>query len=190
MFTVVVFAYNSYMKKLAIVLIFFIGFTLALAGYKTFMAITHPIKYKSIVEFYSKEFNLSPAVVASVINIESSYNKNARSSKSAIGLMQIKLETANYLNELYLFPELTENELFEIETNIKYGCMYLRYLVNKFENIETTLCAYNAGETRVRSWLNSEFSDDKKTLKTIPFNETKNYLIKFKSNYKYYRKYY
>lgn len=176
------------MKNLTWVLIFLIFFTFCFAGYKTFLSITHPIKYQNDIVYYSKEYGLEPAVVASVINIESSYKKNVRSNKNAIGLMQIKLDTANYLNDLYLNPQLTEEELFNPSTNIKYGCMYLRYLLNKFDNIDTTLCAYNAGETRVRNWLNSNYSIDGKTLNKIPFSETKNYLIKFKSNYKFYKK--
>lgn len=176
------------MKNLTWVLIFLIFFTFCFAGYKTFLSITHPIKYQNDIVYYSKEYGLEPAVVGSVINIESSYKKNVKSNKNAIGLMQIKLDTANYLNDLYLNPQLTEEELFNPATNIKYGCMYLRYLLNKFDNIDTTLCAYNAGETRVRNWLNSNYSIDGKTLNKIPFSETKNYLIKFKSNYKFYKK--
>ena len=173
------------MKNLTWVLIFLIFFTFCFAGYKTFLSISHPIKYQNDIVYYSKEYGLEPAVVASVINMESSYKKNVKSNKNAIGLMQIKLDTANYLNDLYLNPQLTEEELFNPSTNIKYGCMYLRYLLNKFDNIDTTLCAYNAGETRVRNWLNSNYSIDGKTLNKIPFSETKNYLIKFKSNYKF-----
>jgi len=175
------------MKNLTWVLIFLIVFTFCFAGYKTFLSVTHPIKYQNDIIYYSKEYLLEPAVVASVINIESSYKTRVKSNQNAIGLMQIKLDTANYLNDLYLSPQITEEELFNPSTNIKYGCMYLRYLLNKFNDIETTLCAYNAGETRVRSWLNSNYSIDGKTLNKIPFNETKNYLIKFKSNYKFYK---
>ena len=61
--------------------------------------------------------------------------------------------------------------------------------MKKFDDKFTALAAYNAGETRVRSWLNStEFSSDKKTLKTIPFEETRNYVEKIKENIKFYKK--
>jgi len=178
------------MKKCAIILCVLSILTFAIAGVKLFLAVTHPIKYQNEIKLYAKEFGLPASVVASVINIESSYNKNAKSNKDAIGLMQIKLTTANYINNLNNLPSLTEEELFKPNVNIKYGCMYLRYLLNKFKNLETALCAYNAGETNVRNWLNSDFSNDGKTLNYIPFNETRNYLIKFKSNLKYYKKIY
>ena len=55
--------------------------------------------------------------------------------------------------------------------------MYLDYLFNRFENNYTAICAYNAGETVVRSWLkDSRFSYDKISLYNIPYNETNNYI--------------
>ena len=64
-------------------------------------------------------------------------------------------------------------------------------VINKFEDIYTSLAAYNAGETRVRSWLKSnEFSSDSKTLLNIPYVETKNYVKKIKNNINFYKKIY
>ena len=138
-----------------------------LGFYKLFDAFTHPIKYENEIIFYSEKYQLSPSCVASIINVESSYNANAKSKKNAIGLMQIKLSTANYLCEIYNKNFLTEEELFSPETNIKFGCLYLKYLLEKFSNLNTALACYNAGETRVRSWLKSSYSKDGETLKEI-----------------------
>ena len=103
--------------------------------------------------------------------------------------MQIKLETANYLNDIEKKKHITEEDLFIPEINIEYGCKYLRYLINKFEVPSTALAAYNAGETRVRSWLKTtEFSLDGKTLINIPYEETKNYVKKVNNNMKFYKK--
>lgn len=180
--------YNKCMKKWTVLLIVVFVFTLSLAGFKTISAITHPIKYKDDILFYSKEYNLQPELVASVINTESHFNKNAKSNKNALGLMQIKISTAQFLIDYYNLDDKTDN-LFAPETNIKFGCMYLNYLNKKFENIYTALAAYNAGETIVRSWLNDEqYSQDKITLKNIPFAETRNYILKIKSNLKFYKK--
>ena len=49
----------------------------------------YPINYKNYILKYSEKYNLQPELVASVINTESSFNKNAKSNKGAIGLMQI-----------------------------------------------------------------------------------------------------
>ena len=170
------------MKFGAILILIFSALTFALAGYKTYQVFLHPIKFENEIKTYSKIYELEPSIVASLINAESSYNENAKSNKNAIGLMQIKIETANYLDKLNGNDFITENKLFDAKTNIKYGCEYLRYLVDKFDDINTTLAAYNAGETRVRSWLkNKDYSIDGKTLKIIPFKETNNYVKKIKN---------
>ena len=171
------------MKFGAVLILILSALTFVLAGYKTYQVFLHPIKFEDEINFYSKLYDLDASVVASLINVESSYNKNAKSNKNAIGLMQIKLETANYLDEINNRNFITESELFDAEINIMYGCKYLRYLIDKFDDIYTSLAAYNAGETRVRSWLKTtDYSHDGKTLNTIPFKETNNYVKKIKSN--------
>lgn len=177
------------MKKWAVVLVVAICFTFGLSCYKLFLTATHPIKFKSEIVHFSNTYNLEPSLVASLINVESSFNKNAKSNKDAIGLMQIKLDTANYLNDLNNREHTTESQLFEVEINLKYGCEYLRYLLDKFIDTYTALAAYNAGETRVRSWLKSaNYSLDGNTLINIPYNETANYLVKIQNNLKFYKK--
>jgi len=179
------------MKQCAFFLLLTIFLTFGLAGYKLFLVYTHPIKYQTEIFKISEKYNLEPSLVASLINVESSYNKKAKSNKNAIGLMQIKIETANYIAELNNKNKITENDLFDPIVNMEFGCMYLHYLNKKFDDIYTTLAAYNAGETRVRSWLSStDYSTDKTTLKKIPYTETKNYIINIKNNLKFYSKVY
>ena len=88
------------MKFSALILILFSIFTFCLAGFKLYQVHTHPIKFKDEIIFYANENELIPELVASVINVESSFNPESKSNKNAIGLMQIKLSTANYLNDL------------------------------------------------------------------------------------------
>lgn len=177
------------MKLGAIVLIFFSCVAFVLSAYNLFNAYTHPLKFRSEIIYYAKKYDLSPALVSSVINVESSFNEHAKSNKNAIGLMQIKLSTANYINELNSNKAIDESELFKPETNIDLGCGYLKYLIDKFKNINTSLAAYNAGETNVRQWLKSGiYSTDGITLGFIPFKETRNYVEKINKNLKYYSK--
>lgn len=170
-------------------LIFFSCVAFILSAYNLFNVFTHPIKYKAEIVECSTDYDLAPELIASVINVESSFKQNARSIKNAIGLMQIKLTTANYLNELNKTEQIDEHELFNVKTNIKYGTQYLKYLMSKFYDINTSLAAYNAGETKVRSWLRSgSCSLDGKTLTYIPFEETRNYVKKVNNNLSYYKK--
>lgn len=138
----------------------------------------YPLKYVAEIKQYSIEKNLSPHLIASIINTESSFNKNAQSDKGAIGLMQLLPTTAKWICEINKIDYAEEN-LFEPSFNIKIGTIYLKYLINKFENQNTAIVAYNAGEGVVSSWLNNtNYSTDQKTLTTIPYSESNSYLQK------------
>ena len=91
--------------------------------------------------------------------------------------MQIMPKTANYVSELYFSNK--KFDLFSPNENILIGVTYLDYLFKRFKNIKTALSAYNAGEGNVELWLcDVNFSLDGKTLKLIPFKETREYVDK------------
>lgn len=179
------------MKFGAFILIIFSCVAFILSGYRIFLVYTHPFNFKNEILACSQKHSFAPELIASIINVESSFNEKARSNKDAIGLMQIKLTTANYVSNLNQQNEITENELFKPAINIELGCQYLNYLVKKFKDIDTSLAAYNAGETRVRSWLNSGiYSTDGIKLSYIPFKETREYVEKINKNIRFYKKYF
>ena len=69
------------------------------------------------------------------------------------------------------------------------GCYYLDYLSKKFNDKTCVLCAYNAGEGVVLSWLgDKKYSSDGKTLTKIPYPATSNYVKKINSSINVYRK--
>ena len=78
--------------------------------------------------------------------------------------------------------------LFEPDTNIKYGCWYLGYLIHRFNgNLTCAIAAYHAGQGTVDGWLaNPEYSPNGTTLQTIPSSATDTYV---KRVLKYYEKY-
>ena len=149
---------------------------------------TYPIKYKEQVIKYSEEYKLQPFLVLSVIKTESNFNLNAISNKGAVGLMQILPSTASFIAEK---TGTNGYNLYSAKDNVRFGCFYLRYLIDKFEVIDTALCAYNAGEGNVRGWLNDQrYSKDGKNLYFIPFRETREYLEKIQKSFANYSKLY
>lgn len=148
----------------------------------------YPLYYKEEIVGYADEFGLERALVFAVIKVESGFNAAAVSNKGAVGLMQITESTGNYiagkLGE-------SEHDLTDPDTNVKYGCYYLRYLIEKFGNTDTAIVAYNAGEGNVQTWLGDvRYSDDGVTLKTVPFNESREYYIRIKKSFEKYKKLY
>lgn len=145
-----------------------------------------PTKYLQEVKSASERFSVDEALVFSVINVESGFDRNAVSSKGAVGLMQILPSTAQ---ELAQKLQMKEYDLQNPEDNITLGTFYLSILTKKFEEEQSAICAYNAGPANVTRWLqDGELSEDGKSLKTIPFYETRGYLKKIQKNMRYYSK--
>ena len=148
----------------------------------------YPLKFKAVICRYADEYGLERALVFAVVKTESDFDATAISAVGAIGLMQITQETGDYVAQKL---GQKDYDLFEPETNIKFGCYYINYLICRFEIVDTALIAYNAGEGNVDKWLdNIKYSTDNKTLSTTPFAETNAYIIKIKKNFSKYKKLY
>lgn len=134
-----------------------------------------PLEYEEYIENYAEENGLSKYLVMGVIKAESNFKTDAHSGV-ATGLMQITDETAKWIaNELKL--EYEKDMVLDAETNIKMGCFYLSYLIDRYQNTETALAAYNAGMGNVNSWLADErYSKDGASFFEIPYVETKKYV--------------
>jgi len=79
------------------------------------------------------------------VGAESSFRSFAISSKQAIGLGQVKEETAGYVNQKH-----KKGLLFLPIYNLKISALYLKYLLGRYhDNWSLALAAYNWGETNV-----------------------------------------
>jgi soluble lytic murein transglycosylase len=161
---------------------------LILFNYKSILRGIFPTSYKDTVFKYSIKYNLDPYLVFSVIKVESKFDSFAESPKEARGLMQITPQTGEYIAELLNEKNYKNENLYDPETNIRYGCFYLSKLYNDFGgNIDCVLAAYNGGEGNVRKWLKTDESGQKYLdTERLPFAETRGYLKKVKRNYKVY----
>ncbi len=144
------------------------------------ICIAFPMDYYDIIEKYSQEYHIEPSLVCAVINAESGFNPDAQSNKGARGLMQIMESTALWAADKIPIEDFTIFQLNDPETNINLGCWYLSYLLNEYDgDLTLSIASYNAGSGNVNSWLYDEkYSDDGKTLASIPFDETDNYVKK------------
>ena len=148
----------------------------------------YPIRYKTEIVEQAVEFNLDVALVFAVVRVESRFNSRAESQAGAKGLMQITDGTGEYIAQKL---KVNEYDLFDVKTNLRFGCYYLKYLIDRFNNVETALAAYNAGEGNVAKWLlDSMYSDDKVTLKLVPYPETREYIKKIQKSFEKYKKLY
>lgn len=163
----------------------------AFVGQQMYIKSKYPLEYSKEIVTYSNEFDVDPVLVASVICRESKFKRKAESKAGAKGLMQIMPETGEWIADS-LKTDFEVDDLYVAKTNIRFGCWYLEYCLDKYDGrVDEALAAYNAGPNKVNEWLkDSRYSSDGKTLKDIPFEETKEYVEIVNKNYEMYKKYY
>jgi soluble lytic murein transglycosylase len=87
-----------------------------------------------------------------VIEQESKFRADAKSSAGAIGLMQLLPATAQGIAIHTGGSKFVVSDLYNPEINIRYGAWYLHHLMQKYGDEKTALAAYNAGQQNVDSW--------------------------------------
>ncbi len=176
---------KKFARFIAVILII-----VALLSVNNVLRLIYPLEYEDVIIKYADEYQLDKHLVMGVISAESRFDADAVSSKDAVGLMQIKADTAQWCVErLNINADISD--LSNADVNVHIGCAYLDYLKDLFENEETAVAAYNAGLGNVRKWLeNAEYSADGKTLSKIPFEETEKYVERVFSRKKTYKKLY
>ncbi len=161
--------------------------SIILIGYSQ-LFVVYPIKYSDYIEQFAEENNLDTRLIYSIIAVESGYREDVISNANAIGLMQIKLETAQDM----MNDTITDANLLIPEINIKCGCKYVRYLIDYYKgDLFYALCAYNAGLGNVNTWIqNPDYLDNNSRLCNIPFEETEEYINKINKALAIYNLYY
>ncbi len=135
-----------------------------------------------------------PALVLGVIRQESAFEVGAISSAGARGLMQLLPGTAKGVAKhsgiKFAQKRLTTDSVY----NITLGRAYLDELLSRFGgSYALTAAAYNAGPSRVREWI-STYGDPRQRsvdvidwIESIPFDETRNYVMRVLENTQVYR---
>jgi len=136
-----------------------------------------PLVYWETIRAHANKYDLDPYVMAALINQESTFDADIRSSANAWGLMQIVPPTGRRLARTLGVRRFSTRSLTDPLTNIRLGMLYFSQLVKQFGGTYYALASYNAGESRVVRWKaerpgldEDEFIDD------IPFPETQNYV--------------
>ncbi|VAW92092.1 FIG016425: Soluble lytic murein transglycosylase and related regulatory proteins (some contain LysM/invasin domains) [hydrothermal vent metagenome] len=89
------------------------------------------------IHYEATRVDLSPQIVLALIQVESNFDKFAISTAGARGLMQIM---PFWLKEI----GKEDDNLFNIRTNLRFGCTILRYYLDKEKgNITRALARYN-----------------------------------------------
>lgn len=94
---------------------------------------------------------IDPELAFRLVKLESDFNPRATSSVGAVGLTQMMLPTARYYQR-----NITREQLYEPQTNLRIGFRYLRGLINQYHgNAKLALLVYNRGEVAVNNALHA-----------------------------------
>jgi soluble lytic murein transglycosylase-like protein len=119
--------------------------------------------FKDEIRHAAQENQIDMDLIHAIILVESNYNPRAKSSKGAVGLMQLMPSTAKRFGV---------EDIYDPSQNIHGGARYLAYLLKLFNNDKKlAVAAYNSGEQSVIKY----------GLKIPPFRETTNYVSKVAS---------
>lgn len=124
-------------------------------------------QYDSSINKYASKYGISVALIKSVITAESCFNSKAVSPKGAQGLMQLMPATAKRFGV---------SDSFDTDQNIRGGTKYLRFLLKYFDDdLLNVIAAYNSGEGTVKKYKGIP-----------PYKETREYVSKVSTLYRYY----
>ncbi|MGL4235612.1 lytic transglycosylase domain-containing protein [Tabrizicola sp.] len=144
-----------------------------------------PHAYYPVPEFVPDGLEVSRALALSITRRESEFDPAARSSADARGLMQLLPGTAKQmakkLGKTFDAGKLTSDPAY----NVAMGAAYLSEMAEEFgPSIALIASGYNAGPGRPRRWIN-EFGDPRLQdvdivdwVETIPFAETRTYVMR------------
>lgn len=130
-------------------------------------------------------YKIDKALLLAVMRQESAFEPSARSRVGASGLMQVMPATARHILAMQRKPRLPNYKLTEPEVSMSLGQFYMLHLEKEFDgNLIHMIAAYNAGPGNVRKWISRGLLKDDPIMfiETIPFTETRNYVMHVLSN--------
>lgn len=163
-------------KAIIIIVVFVLVVVFGVRGYMNWQ---YPLKYRSLIQKYSRQYDVNEDLIYAVIKTESGFDSYAVSEVGARGLMQMTEETFDWIHSK-IQDNMNFDDLYDPEVSIHYGTYLLNYLLDEFdEDTDTAMAAYHAGSASVQSWLkNPANSTDGKRLTHIPKSDTAHYVNK------------
>lgn len=153
----------------------------------------YPCRYSEYVTYYAAKYDIDPLVLYSFIRTESNFDPAAQSDAGARGLMQITEVTFDWIKTKIAPDEaLTFDDLFDPETNIRFGSYFVAYCLLRYDNhLATAAAAYHSGVGTVDGLLaDPACSPDGQTLTHYPYPQMRRYVHKITTGYQRYQEIY
>jgi soluble lytic murein transglycosylase-like protein len=97
--------------------------------------------YADLIRAAADRYDLDPALLTAMAEVESAFDPAAVSPKGASGILQLMPDTASRFGV---------QDVFDVEQNVDGGARYLSWLLDRFDgDSELAIAGYNAGEAAV-----------------------------------------
>ncbi|EEW24111.1 Lytic transglycosylase catalytic [Rhodobacter ferrooxidans] len=144
-----------------------------------------PRAYFPLTDLVPDGLAVSRALALAIARRESEFDPAARSKAGARGLMQVMPATAKLMAEKLGLPYAVGRLTSDPGYNAAMGAGYLKQLLDEFgPSVAMIAAGYNAGPGRPRRWI-GEFGDPRRAevdvvdwVETIPFAETRTYVMR------------
>jgi soluble lytic murein transglycosylase len=138
----------------------------------------YPLSFEQIIWAESEASKVDPILVAAIARQESAFTPDVVSRAGARGLLQIMPSTGRWWAGRLKIPDYSDDLLFHPEINVHLGAAYFADLLRRYDDLQVSLIAYNAGPTRARRWRERpEYAIDPELfVERIPLSETRNYV--------------
>lgn len=148
--------------------------------------------YPMAAEWVPAGSKVDQALVNAIMRQESAFDPGVVSSAGARGLMQLMPGTARYVRQKDGKRALPRYKLYEPSINLTLGQNYVTYLDEKLDgNLIQIIAGYNAGPGNVAKWMEDKgipSEDPILFVESIPFSETRHYVMHVMSNLWMYQK--
>ena len=153
-----------------------------------------PRAYFPVTAMVPDGLGVSRALALSIARRESEFDPRVVSGAGARGLMQVMPGTAKLMAEKTAQPFAVGRLTADPAYNVRLGSAYLAQLVDEFGPAVALVAAgYNAGPGRPRRWM-AAFGDPRSPgtdvvdwVETIPFDETRTYVMRVTESLVIYR---
>lgn len=99
--------------------------------------------YASEIQAVAKKYQIAPELIASIVRLESNFDRYCLSPVGAAGLMQLMPETAH---DMAKDLGMRRYDVWDPKTNLEFGTRYLTILLRQFHGqLPAALSFYNAG---------------------------------------------
>ncbi len=165
---------NIILILLVIVLLaFMISFVLSFIGTSRYI-----VRHGDLINKVAAEEKIDNHLLAAIVRTESDFKENVVANDGGMGLTQLMPETAKEkADELGI--EYSREKIMDPETNLRIGSHYISQLIQKYQNLDLAIAAYNVGPSKVDKWLkDGVITWERESMENIPAPITRAYVKK------------